>query len=48
MSFISVIVSIRCRECPPKDENIDDLDENDLDYGEDEDYSDNEMIPDNF
>lgn len=38
----------RCRECPLKDENIDDIDENDLDYGEDEDYNDNEMSPDNF
>lgn len=42
-------VWIRCRECPPKDENIDDLDEDELDYGEEEeDYNDNEMILDSF
>ncbi|KAJ8956001.1 hypothetical protein NQ318_006275 [Aromia moschata] len=35
----------RCSECPLKDEVLEELTEDDFDYGEDEDYSDNEMDP---
>ncbi|KAJ8969498.1 hypothetical protein NQ314_001723 [Rhamnusium bicolor] len=33
----------RCKECPLKDEMSEEINEDELDYGEEDDYSDNEM-----